>query len=70
MANTQRLELYRFRLAQAQCLKAMGNHVPAPPSLEEYLAKGATSDAVGPRLSREDRQRCEYLPARPPFLDW
>ncbi len=70
-SERQLVALYNFRVAQARCLEAIGQRVDTPPSLEAFLAEGATWEpGIGNARAEVDRTRCAYIPERPAFLDW
>ena len=70
-SERQLVALYNFMVAQARCLEALGHRVDTPPSLEAFLAEGATWEPhSGTSAPVDDRTGCAYIPERPAFLDW
>jgi hypothetical protein len=77
LTRSQLEALYRYVVAQTECMREAGYPVSDPPPLQVFVdSEGSAFDPYGDLrqrgidFSHEDLLRCQDVEGRPGFLDW
>jgi hypothetical protein len=74
--RTQLEAMYRYVIAQTECMRQAGYPVSNPPPLDAYIDAGAVHDLYGDLVRRgidfthEELLECQHVSERPEFFDW